>query len=129
MFVDTSALLALLDSDDENHSSAVEWARGPGRRAVLLTHNYVVVETTALVARRLGPKASKVFIDAWLPQLTVTYVDEGLHRRALIAYREQLARRRSFVDRVSFEWMRDRQVMTAFSFDADFGKEGFASAP
>jgi len=127
--VDSSALLALLDSDDAHHAAAGEWVGGPGRRALLLSHSYVVVETTALVARRLGPKASKVLIDAWLPELSVMYVDEELHRQAMVAYRKELSRRRSFVDRVSFEWMRHRQVDTAFAFDADFRKEGFAVVP
>lgn len=43
-FVDTSALNALLDEDDNSHAPASAWLWGPGRgeSVVLLTRNYVL---------------------------------------------------------------------------------------
>jgi predicted nucleic acid-binding protein len=56
VFVDTSALYAVLDRDDANHLAAREtWRRlllDPS--ALLLTHNYVLVETAALLQNRRG---------------------------------------------------------------------------
>jgi len=49
VFVDTSALFALLDRDDDFHSAARSFFPELATRT-LVTHNYVVVETIALDA-------------------------------------------------------------------------------
>src|SRR5688572_8327360 len=130
-FVDTSALYALLDEDDDNHSGAAAWllSAGPDETDVLVTHSYVVVETAALVQRRLGAAAVRTLFDAFLPALTVVFVDDVLHRRAAAAYLAGLRRRVSFVDWVSFQLMRDSDFDRAFAFDRDFRHEGFALVP
>lgn len=131
IFVDTSALFALLDEDDSNHRSAAEWFSGPGRaaRSPLVTHNYVLVETSALVQRRLGSEALKTFFDAFVPAMTVRFVDESLHRIAVAAHLAAGGKRPSLVDWVSFELMRDRGIHSAFAFDRDFSVEGFETLP
>lgn len=53
VFVDTSALYALLDEDDANHARAAK-AFAELQGSELTTHAYVLVETLALVSRRLG---------------------------------------------------------------------------
>ena len=53
VFVDTSAFYAVLDRDDANHAAAEEaWRALLGEPATLLTTNYVLVETAALLQRR-----------------------------------------------------------------------------
>jgi predicted nucleic acid-binding protein len=130
-FVDTSALYALLDEDDDNHGAASDWLSGRGRdpRELLVTHNYVVVEVVALVHRRLGAAAVRRLFDAILPALSLVFVDESVHARATAAYLAALRRRVSFVDWVSFQLMRDMSLDRAFAFDADFTSEGFAAVP
>jgi predicted nucleic acid-binding protein len=130
-FVDTSALYALLDEDDDNHAAAADWLRGPGWDAseVLVSHNYVLVETAALVHRRLGSPAVRVLFDGLVPALSIVYVDEVLHGRALAAYLAGLRRRVSYVDWVSFQLIRDSSLDRAFAFDRDFVTEGFAVVP
>ncbi|MDG4596628.1 MAG: PIN domain-containing protein [Candidatus Contendobacter sp.] len=55
VFVDTSAILALLVATDEAHPAAkMAFARLAAREAALLTTSYVLVETYALLGRRLG---------------------------------------------------------------------------
>jgi len=47
-FVDTSALLALFDADDEHHRKAVTaWRRLAQAEASLSTTNYVILKTVA----------------------------------------------------------------------------------
>lgn len=130
-FVDTSALYALLDEDDANHEAAAAWAAGPGADAdeMLVTHSYVVVEAAALVHSRLGPAAVRVLFDAWLPALSVMFVDEVLHARGVAAYLASLGRRVSFVDAVSFELVRHAALDRAFAFDDDFRREGVELVP
>ena len=130
-FVDTSALYALLDEDDEGHDRAGDWFTNVAadETLVLATHNYAVVETAALTHRRLGSEAVRVLFDAFIPALSVIYVEEELHRRAAAAYLAGLDRSVSFVDRVSFEVMKGLGIEEAFAFDADFDAEGFRTVP
>jgi predicted nucleic acid-binding protein len=129
--VDTSALFALLDEDDVNHEAATEWMAGPGGdpSEILSTHSYVVVESLGLVRARLGPSATRVLADAYLPAVSILYVDGVLHVSALRAHLAAVRRRPSFVDWVSFEMMRDQGIARAFAFDRDFATEGFELVP
>lgn len=94
-----------------------------------MSHSYVVVETAALVQRRLGGAAVRTLFDAFIPALSIVYVDEVLHRRAFAAFLAGLRRHVSFVDWVTFQLMRDAGLDRAFAFDSDFGREGFAVVP
>jgi predicted nucleic acid-binding protein len=127
VFVDTSALYALLDESDSQHSAAVS-VFAALRGSELLTHTYVVVESVALTGRRLGWAAVTRLIDAILPVVDVQTVDDELHQLALHAYRERGSDRVSLVDRTSFAFMRREQVARAFAFDDDFVREGFTTA-
>jgi predicted nucleic acid-binding protein len=128
-FVDTSALYALLDRDDDNHRAAASWFQGSDSGALdLLTHSYVVIESTALIHHRLGMGAARALLEDVVPAMTLVLVDESLHRAGVSAY---LAARSapSLVDRVSFELMRHRGIAEAFAFDRDFEVAGFSTVP
>jgi predicted nucleic acid-binding protein len=129
-FVDTSALYALLDEDDTQHAAAVKWlgTAGSEEDRVLVTHNYVILEVAALVYKRLGRGATKVLFDAFVQGLSVFFVDESLHRRAVAAHLVA-AGGLSLVDCTSFELMRDLDAQEAFTFGSDFRKEGFETVP
>ena len=127
-FVDTSALYAFLAADDSAHASALETFRQLVLASErLVTHNYVVVESTALVQRRLGVAAVRVLHDELLPLVDVVWVDEPLHRRAVDATRAAAQRDLSLVDWTSFLVMRDNDIRQAWAFDADFDAQGFAT--
>lgn len=128
IFVDTSALYALLDRDDGNHRAAAGQFDAIAS-ARLLTHNYVVVETTALVQRRLEPAATRALLAELLPAVEVIWVDEPTHQAATSALLAALRRRVSLVDWVSFEVMRRIGIKTAFAFDRDFAAQGFEAIP
>jgi predicted nucleic acid-binding protein len=130
-FVDTSALYALLDADDDNHRPASAWLTGPGAKPTdtLVTHSYILVEAAALVHHRLGPRAVRDLFDAFVPALSVAFVDAELQTRAAAAYLASLSRRVSFVDRVSFQLIRESRLDQAFAFDRDFASEGIPLVP
>ena len=94
-----------------------------------MTHEYVVVETTALVQRRLGLGPLRRFVDDLLPLVEIVWVDETLHveaREALLAGGRQTV---SLVDWTSFLVMRRHGVRRAFTFDPDYATEGFEVIP
>lgn len=129
LFVDTSALYALMDRDDPNHETARRfWAEiGPDRP--LLTHNYVLVETSALVQRRLGMAAFKALVDELTPPITTVFVDRATHDAAVTGVLGAQMRQLSLVDMVSFEVMRRAGVSEAFAFDDHFTRFGFERRP
>jgi uncharacterized protein len=130
ILVDTSALYAVLDRDDENHPAArATWERLLEGDEPLLVTNYVVVETTALVQHRLGMEAVRVLSGDVLPALILHVMSEDDHRHAQNAMLAADRRKLSLVDCSSFHVMRDRQVRTAFVFDPHFREQGFEILP
>lgn len=125
IFFDTSAAFALLDERDPNHQAANDAFRRHIDAERFVTHNYVVLETIALLRRRLGIRAVRAFIDRLQPLLEVTWIDAARHERATVDLLASRRRRVSLVDCVSFEVMREVGARTAFAYDADFRREGF----
>jgi uncharacterized protein len=130
VFVDTSAFYAVLDADDEGHPlAAAAWERMLGDNVTLHTSSYVLVETTALLQRRIGLDALRAFTADILPVMDVTWVDEGIHRSALHALLVASRRDISLVDCVSFEVMRRLRIGEVFCFDPHFSEQGFHALP
>ena len=129
LFVDTSALYALLDHDDPNHQSAKAFWSNLSEDEMPVTHNYVLLETCALIQRQLGIEALQSLVDEVLQPISTMFVDEELHRTAVATVLAARRREVSLVDRVSFEVMRRLSVATAFAFDAHFAEFGFQALP
>ena len=124
-FVDTSALLAFLDRDTAQHEEVVASIADVFRERRGITHNYVLIETEALVRRRLGTGVVRRLLEDVVPALETVWVDAELHAAAVTAHLRSLRRRSSLVDQVSFELMRRRDVRRALALDRDFAREGF----
>ena len=130
LFVDTSALLAFLDADQPRHADVVDaWRRATADHDTLVTSNYVLVETLALVQRRLGLDALRGLAGDLLPLLQPLWVDEELHTTATAALFTAGRRKLSLVDCTSFELMRRHGITEALSLDADFAHQGFGLLP
>lgn len=124
VFVDTSALYALLDADDGGHDRAMRGRAAVGDD-VLVTHGYVVAQTIPLVRRRLGAEAAARVIDELLPALDIVDVDGHLREAATRAYRAAVRSSISFVDQTSFVFMHQHEIVRAWAQDADFATAGF----
>jgi predicted nucleic acid-binding protein len=125
-FVDTSALYAVLDRDDANHPAARQtWERLIRSSEPLLTHNYVLVETAALVQNRLGIAALRAFQDRCIPVLQIHWLTEAEHATAMEMTLAADRRRLSLVDCASFLTMRSHAISDVFCFDKHFAEQGF----
>lgn len=130
VFIDTSAFFALLDADDENHgASASAWRAMMASEEHLVTTNYVLVETFALLQSRLGLRAVREFQEDVVPVLHVEFVTPETHRLGIAALLSASRRGLSFVDCVSFEVMRELGMKSAFTFDGQFHAYGFSAVP
>jgi len=126
IFVDTSAIYAILDRDDENHPDARDhWIRLLETPNILITTNYVLVESCALAQHRLGISAVRAIQEDIVPVLTLCWMDENLHRLAATALLAAGRRKLSLVDCSSFAVMRQQGIRRAFAFDKHFVEEGF----
>lgn len=128
VLVDTSALFALLDREDIHHEEAQTFLADQ-RDEELVTHNYVILESTALVGRRLGRPAVRSLLELIVPVLRVVWIDEETHQSAVTALLSEPSSPVSLVDRVSFEVMRRQAIDRAFAFDRDFAAEGVETVP
>lgn len=130
IFVDTSAFLAVLDESDQNHSKAAPyWEKVIKRDDVLLCHNYILVETSALILRRFGMEAVHVFEKDIAPILRIMWVSKEIHSAAVSAHLMADRRSLSLVDCVSFEVMRRTGIRKAFAFDRHFQDYGYEIYP
>jgi uncharacterized protein len=124
-FLDTSAIYALADRGDARHATAkrlFQTLLADGE--TLLTHNYVLVESLALVQHRLG-SAAAVKLARSARGFEIVWIDSSVHEEAVSRFSKTARRRVSFVDEVSFLVMKSRNVNRAFAFDADFTDRGF----
>lgn len=125
IFVDTSAIYAWTDIADPNHHAAIARLQAilDGGEE-LLTHNYVLVESIALVQARLGlAAATRLAKDS--TAFVIEWVDDDLHASGIRQLERSARRRVSLVDHISFLVMRRRRTLTAFAFDPDFIAAGF----
>lgn len=130
VFVDTSALYALLDADDNNHDRArhlwQEWLEHPTH---FVCSNYILLESVALIQRRLGLLALRRFQADMAPIFQIRWIDANLHQAAMSALLVAHQRRLSLVDCTSFELMRQLSINTVFAFDRHFAEYGFNCLP
>ena len=90
----------------------------------LLTHSYVLVETVALLQRRLGMPSARAFL-ADSQNFTLHWVTPDDHAEAAALFEQRNRRGLSLVDCMSFVVMRKYRSSAALAYDADFQAEGF----
>jgi uncharacterized protein len=130
IFVDTSALYALISTQDQDMKLAVKtWEVALKREDVLFINNYVLVECFALIQSRLGLEFVRALQTNIVPFLQVDWIAEQQHvssvNNVLTANRRQL----SLVDCSSFDTMHRLGIETVFTFDQHFHEQGFKVIP
>ena len=105
------------------------WERAVVEERNLVTSNYVLVESSALVQRRLGLEALRALADILVPMLRPLRIDEELHAVAVAALFTASRRKLSLVDCTSFELVRRHGLTEALALDDDFARQGFLLLP
>ena len=130
MLIDTSALYALRSESDLFHRQAdAVYRLLESSTQELSTTSYALVETVALLHRRLGFDVVLEFSE-WLREsnIEVIWIDERMHEAAWERFMERRGSGLSFVD-----WtivVASREISAAvFTFDSDFADEGLAVIP
>lgn len=95
----------------------------------MVTSNYVVLETTALLQNRVGLDPIRDLESKFLPLMETVFVDAALHRRAVERLLRIDRRRVSLVDATSFEIMDAHGIADVLGLDSDFEGQGFRLVP
>jgi predicted nucleic acid-binding protein len=129
VFADTSALFSLLVRDDFMHVRAkLNFVHFADHNFQLVTSSFVMVETVALLQRRVGLTAVRDFNGKISPLMEVVWVDADWQNRGMLRLLTQNQRTLSLVDCISFEIMEAREITEAFTFDRHFAESGFTIA-
>jgi len=130
VFLDTSGIVAVIDRNDSNHARADRlWRRILASEESLVTSNYVLVETFALIQHRIGIEAVRELVRDVVPVLTIRWIGEEQHNSATGAVIAAGRRRLSLVDCTSFEVMKELGIRRCFAFDPHFREQGFECLP
>ncbi|MBI4506620.1 MAG: type II toxin-antitoxin system VapC family toxin [Chloroflexi bacterium] len=127
-FVDTSAYYALTDPRDGNHAPAhAIAARLATTRWQIITTNFILAETHALLLARLGRAIALRTLDAIeRGATTIVRVSADDERRARAILRQYEDKDFTLTDALSFAVMERLALAYAFTFDRHFAQYGFA---
>lgn len=128
VFVDSSAFFALINSKDSHHDEAMALMDRLARQGdELLTSNFIVAETHALLLNKVGRDIAARFLARMVSsEVRVIRVTEGDERRAreiIFRYTDQTP---SFTDATSFAIVERQHLHEVATFDDDFSTFGFA---
>ena len=127
IFVDTSGFFAAFNQGDRHFTDAQRiLARAADERRLLVTSNFVVAETHALLLLRRGYELARQFLE----RMEVTSIaivraeeqDEVAARNIIYRYRDKTF---SLTDAISLAIMERLAIGLAFTFDRDFSQYGF----
>lgn len=130
IFVDTSVFLSVLSEDDSNNKIAAETLATLAESGEqLITTNYILVETYALIQRRMGMNAVQDFQNKILPSLTLVWINAEEHQQAIKQFLLENRRNLSFVDCSSFDAIQRLGIDKVFTLDNHFREQDFEVIP
>ena len=125
VFVDTSAFYAVLDRDDANHEAAGKtWVQLLRDQHTLLTTNYVLLETCALLQSRLGITAWRAFHQDVVPLLQIDWISKEQHSSGVDAALTASRKRLSVADCIAFQTLQRKRRSDRFLFRSPLFRTG-----
>jgi uncharacterized protein len=126
VFIDTSAIIAFMNKDDEFYKDSYDiFSKLLQERAKIISSNYILLETMVILKNRTGIEAVKIFKNDILPVIKTCWVDEDVHNFCVNTQIAADRKKLSLVDYTSFEIMRRLNIRQAFTFDSHFKDMGF----
>ena len=130
VLVDTSASYALFSASDLFHDRAEDaYRRLIDRDHELWATSYTLVETIALLHRRLGFEVVSEFSEWCRANLHVLWIDSRLHDEAWGRFAEDQGRTLSFVDWTTVVASSDMGFSPVLTFDGGFADQGLPVVP
>ncbi len=130
IYIDTSAFLAVVYSNDDHHERAFQtWQTIIEANERLMCNNYVLVESIALIQHRAGMEALAILHNEIIPYMEIEWLNESLHNAIVNLALTTNRRKLSLVDLSSFDTMRRHKINIAFTFDNHFREQGFDVIP
>jgi predicted nucleic acid-binding protein len=130
VLLDTSAVVAMMDADDPAHvASRDAWVGLLTASESLLLTSLTLVETLAVLPRRLGREAVISFCRRHLPLVELYDVPTPLLLNGVDTWLAARRRDLSLVDVVCFLVMRQEGLTSAFTLDPHFAEQGFECLP
>jgi uncharacterized protein len=130
-FIDTSALIALLNPRDQYHTEMEAYLKERTEPLQGILSNLILTELLTFFSRHGDLKVVLTFQERLMadPLFELVWVDQGYHHSATQLLKKYRDQNLSFVDASSFAIMKERRLETALSFDDDFKKAGFGTLP
>jgi hypothetical protein len=126
-FVDTFALLAMLNPADARHEAAMRWFGGSTRPLVIT--EWVLTELADALCAVRTRQAAVAVERAMRSDRRVTIVESSarLFRRGFDLYAKRPDQEWSLTDCISFVVMKDRRITDALTGDHHFEQAGFVA--
>lgn len=124
IFVDTSGIIAAMNSKDQHHQQANEiFSRAAHQKAILVITNYIRNETHALLTGRAGRKIALRFLEdqSW----AIEWITPEDEEKAIDLLRHYSDKSFSLTDATSFIIMERLKIKHAIAFDQHFYQYGF----
>ncbi len=129
VLIDTSAFYALFSQTDLFHGRArAAYERLVDRECELCATSYTLVETTALLHRRLGFEVLERFSEWQASSLDILWIERQAHDAAWGRFMMDQGRGLSFVDWTTVVVSREIGA-PVFTFDGGFANQGLPVVP
>lgn len=129
ILVDTSAIFAIVSTADRYHDQASRiYSEMIDQGDALLTNSYVLVESAALIHRRLGFAPLQQFFKSMHGVWDTIWIDHPIHEEIWRRMHSRGSSRLSLVD-WSVIVNAENTRSAIFTFDSDFASEGLAVIP
>jgi len=135
IFIDTSAWIAMAVARDQYHRKAASFYRKISKRnAILITSNYILLETYTRIryddGHRKAVSFHRIVLEATRTgRLRVEWVIPSIDQEAWKIFESYEDQDFSFVDCTSFVICRRLKVQEVFGFDEHFRTMGFILKP
>lgn len=129
IFVDTSAFYGAKDKQEKHNKKSIFFLAKvlKNNQYNLITTNYILSETLTLMRYKLGHQIAVEFKEEIKKSnyCLVMRVTEDIEEQAWEIFKKYNDKEYSFVDCISFAFMKEQGIKKAFTFDSHFQHFGF----